>query len=416
MSTQLQKIALGDVAEIVSGGTPSTSNNSYWDGDLSWITPKDLSGYQFRYISKGERSITQEGLKNSSARLLPKDSVVFTTRAPIGYAAIASSTLATNQGFKSLVLKDGNDPRYFYYLLKNSKAYIEQFASGSTFKEISGSAFKRLEFFVPNKERQKEIADILSAFDDKIESNIRLNQKIDTFLGATFRLLYDAYSSDESFADIDRNDFLKSLRIDIVNTKSVSTTIGQIAEVVGGGTPSTKNADYFCTPQNGLPWITPKDLSGYSWKFISCGETNITKDGLSNSGAQMMPEGTVLFSSRAPIGYIAIASNPVTTNQGFKSLVPNKGYGTNFLFHLVKTITPVIESRASGSTFKEISGGALKETPITIPPADIAKKFEEFSLSFSLKQKLLWEQNKKLEQLKNIQIRQYFNGGSNASM
>lgn len=407
MTWQLK--TLGEVAEIVSGGTPSTSNVSYWDGDFSWITPKDLSGYPFRYISNGERSITEEGLKNSSARLLPKDSVVFTTRAPIGYAAIAKKALATNQGFKSLVLKEGHDPRFFYYLLKNNKSYIEQFASGSTFKEISANAFRKLEFLIPSPAEQKEIADNLSAFDEKIEFNINLHEKIEQFLSQVFMMVMTTPEGPSEH-------LFRCLGLEATKINLIEKNIDQIADVVGGGTPSTKESSNFCSPSSGIPWITPKDLSGYKWKYISGGEVDISELGLKNSGAKIMPKGTVLFSSRAPIGYVAISSNEVTTNQGFKSLVPNKGYGENFLYYLLKYMTPTIESRASGSTFKEISGGALKEVPIKVPDINVAMKLENFFAAFSLKQNLLHKQNQCLEGMKSSLIDFYFRGGKNASL
>ena len=99
-------------------------------------------------------------------------------------------------------------------------------------------------------------------------------------------------------------------------------TIDSIAEVIGGGTPSTKIESYFV--ENGIPWITPKDLSGYTYKYIERGSTDITDEALKNSSARLLPGGTILFSSRAPIGYITIAANPISTNQGFKSLIPKK--------------------------------------------------------------------------------------------
>ena len=119
MSFEWKTVKLSEVSKIVGGGTPSTTENSYWDGNIPWITPKDLSGHKDMYVSSGSRSITEIGLKNSSAKLLPRDTVLFTSRAPIGYIAIASQPVCTNQGFKNLVLNDGYDCRFFYYLLKH---------------------------------------------------------------------------------------------------------------------------------------------------------------------------------------------------------------------------------------------------------------------------------------------------------
>ena len=182
---KLKKI--DECAEVIGGGTPSTSNVEFWNGDIPWLTPKDLSGYSYRYIKKGERNISEEGLKKSSARLLPEGSVLFTSRAPIGYVAIAKNPVTTNQGFKSLVLKDNNVSEFFYYLLKNNKDYIESFSSGSTFKEISGGALKELKFNIPPPSEQKAIADILGSLDDKIELNRQMNKTLEDMAQAIFK-------------------------------------------------------------------------------------------------------------------------------------------------------------------------------------------------------------------------------------
>lgn len=157
--------------------------------------------------------------------------------------------------------------------------------------------------------------------------------------------------------------------------------LDDIAEVIGGGTPPTKKPEYFS--QDGIHWLTPKDLSGYSGKYISKGAIDISKEGLENSSAILMPAGTVLFTSRAPIGYIAIAKNEVTTNQGFKSLVPRDNMKTEYVYQSIKMLTPLIELRSSGSTFQEISGGEMKKIPILIPPFDLTCKFEDIVNPFN---------------------------------
>ena len=129
--------------------------------------------------------------------------------------------------------------------------------------------------------------------------------------------------------------------------------MGEIADVVGGGTPKTKDPSNF---DNGdIPWITPADLTGYTAKYIERGKRNISKKGLDGSAARMMPAGAVLFSSRAPIGYVAIAANPVCTNQGFKSFVPRAGVLPEYLYYYLKQAKPLADDLASGTTFKEVS-------------------------------------------------------------
>lgn len=181
------KVRVEEFANVIGGGTPSTSNASLWDGDVPWITPKDLSGYQLRYISRGERNITEEGLRRSSARLVPEKTVLLTTRAPVGYVAIAQNPLCTNQGFKNLIC----DPEkahyeFIYYLLKHNRELLESQATGSTYKELSAGRLRKIELRIPGTPVQRRIASILSAYDDLIENNLRRIK----LLEESARLLY----------------------------------------------------------------------------------------------------------------------------------------------------------------------------------------------------------------------------------
>ena len=167
---------LGDIGTIVGGATPSTKDSSNYDGNIAWITPKDLSNLNCRYISHGERMISQKGFDDCSCRMLPKNSILFSSRAPIGYVAIAQNALCTNQGFKSIIPNNEIvDSLFLYYLLVYYKPVIENMGSGTTFKEVSGSVMKALTVNIPNIDEQKRIAAILSSLDDKIELNRRIN-------------------------------------------------------------------------------------------------------------------------------------------------------------------------------------------------------------------------------------------------
>lgn len=139
MEDKWKESAIADIAEVVGGGTPSTKDDSNFGGSIPWLTPKDLSGYLYRYISHGERNITDKGLANSSARLLPANSVLLTTRAPVGYVAIAKNSVTTNQGFRSLVLRNGFNSEFVYYLLKANTEYLKNHASGTTVVALYGA-------------------------------------------------------------------------------------------------------------------------------------------------------------------------------------------------------------------------------------------------------------------------------------
>ena len=180
---------LGELGKIVGGATPSTKKfENYEGGTIPWITPKDLSGFLERYIAQGERNITEAGLRSCSAQLLPKHSVLFSSRAPIGYIAIAACEVCTNQGFKSIIPNNDVDYMFLYYLLKFKKGEIENMGSGTTFKEVSAGAMKNIQVRVPaEKSVQIKIAKILSSLDDKIELNNRINDNLEQQAAAIFR-------------------------------------------------------------------------------------------------------------------------------------------------------------------------------------------------------------------------------------
>lgn len=156
-----------------------------------------------------------------------------------------------------------------------------------------------------------------------------------------------------------------------------SVPIGQIADIVSGGTPPSKDERCFAQPGNGIPWLTPADLSGYKHQTISHGSRDLSEFGLQSCSAKQMPEGTVLFSSRAPIGYVAIAANPICTNQGFKSFVFPSPIDSRFAYYQLKHIKPIAEAVATGTTFKELSGSAASKLPFAIAPAAEQKRIAD---------------------------------------
>ncbi|MEM9276666.1 MAG: restriction endonuclease subunit S [Cyanobacteria bacterium P01_F01_bin.143] len=148
---------LGDLGIITSGGTPSTTKKRYWDGNIPWVTPADLTGWEGKYISRGRRFISEDGLEESSAYILPKGSILFSSRAPIGYVAIAENSIATNQGFKNLIPTQSLYSDYIFYYLKSSKQLAESYASGTTFLELSASKFAQIPIPLPPAKEQRLI-------------------------------------------------------------------------------------------------------------------------------------------------------------------------------------------------------------------------------------------------------------------
>lgn len=196
---------ISDIGTVVGGATPSTKKAEYYEGgNIAWITPKDLSTFSGRYIQRGEKSITETGLKSCSTQLLPQNTVLFSSRAPIGYVAIAANEVCTNQGFKSVIPNEVTDPLFLFYLLKYNKDKIEGMGSGTTFKEVSGNTMKNIVVKVPvDKEIQTKIASLLGSIDDKIEENERINKNLKwsqwTNIKDSIQYRYNAYNIEVRF-------------------------------------------------------------------------------------------------------------------------------------------------------------------------------------------------------------------------
>lgn len=190
--------------------------------------------------------------------------------------------------------------------------------------------------------------------------------------------------------------------------------LSNIGTIVSGGTPSTSNPEYYT--ENGIPWITPNDLSDNTSNiYIHHGERDITEAGLNNSSATLMPAGAVLLSTRAPIGYIAISESDVCTNQGFKSVVPNKGYSSAFIYFTLLDMLPHIHHLGSGTTFKEVSKESISSMKVIMPPQSIVKQFDEVAIPLLTKCKTIQEQNRTLSGLRNWLLPMLMNGQATIS-
>lgn len=176
---RLKKYRLGDIAEIINGSTPSTNYDDYYDGDIIWLTPKDLSNQNTKFIERGARNITLEGFNSCSTQMIPPYNILMSSRAPIGLLAINKNECCTNQGFKNLVFdKSICDVDYMYYYLKYHIAEIEALGSGTTFKEVSKAALQKFEISIPSLKEQQKAASILSALDKKISLNREINDNL----------------------------------------------------------------------------------------------------------------------------------------------------------------------------------------------------------------------------------------------
>ena len=271
----------------------------------------------------------------------------------ISIALLSGEDCIISSSYTVFEIKDKNHLDAEYLMLWFSRPEFDRYARyrshGSVREIFDWEEMCSVELPVPEISKQKEIVKAYRAITDRIELKRKINDNLEAQLSGVYHRFFDAPGN------------------------SVPGLISDLGEVVGGATPSTDNPEYFC--DDGIAWISPKDLTGTGLKFIYRGELCITESAYNSCSTKLMPAGTVLFTSRAPVGTVAIAMNDICTNQGFKSVIPKKEIGTAFVYYFLKENKQLIESHASGTTFMEVSGNVLKSIPAIVPKPEVASRF-----------------------------------------
>ena len=337
--------------------------------------------------------VGDETLERLSAHKLQTGDIVFGRKGAVErHAYISENENGWMQGSDCIRLRVKTasiNSRYlsYFFLTPQHRAFMISMCShGTTMASLNQKIIEMISVPMPDRKVQDKIVAILSLIDEKAKNNQEINDNLEQQAQALFQELF----------------------IENADPEWREGTISDLGTVVGGSTPSKSKPEYYT--EHGIAWITPKDLSVNKSKFITHGENDITELGLKNSSASIMPEGTVLFSSRAPIGYIAIAAGEVTTNQGFKSVIPRPAIGTPFVYYFLKNALPTIEGMASGSTFKEVSGSTMKIVPAFIPDDETLARFTEFCSPIFEQQQMLERQNQSLATLRDSLLPKLMSG------
>lgn len=303
-----------------------------------------------------------------------------------------------------ITAKQGYDIEYIYYNLKINLQYLKKIAQGSQTKFLTMQILDEFQVEDIHISEQKRVTEILKYIDCKIENNNKINQELELMA----KTIYDYWFLQFEFPNEDGMPYKSSggkmawneeLKREIPENWR-NGTLEDLGEIIAGGTPSTNHPEYYS--ENGIAWITPNDLSNSSDKYITHGERDISEIGLSNSSARLMPKGTVLLTSRAPIGYLAIAANDVCTNQGFKSIVPNGKFGSEFIYYTVENMIVYLKSLGTGSTFTEISKTVVARVKISIPEESVVKKFEDMVSGICAKRRVMEKENQELISLRDF--------------
>lgn len=342
---------ISDIGTVVGGATPSTKKpENYENGTIAWITPKDLSTFTGRYIQRGERNITEMGLKSCSTQLLPKDTVLFSSRAPIGYVAIATNEVCTNQGFKSAVPNENTDPLFLYYLLKYNKDKIEGMGSGTTFKEVSGNTMKNIVVSVPtDKKVQKRISSMLGSIDDKIEENERINNNLEQQVSILYQSWFEDFEITNGVCPEDWS----------------YQELSSIADIASGKRPPVKSN--VCNQETPVSIVGAASVMGFT------SEANHTDK--------------ILVTGRVGThGVVQRFNTPCWTSDNTLVITSPYYEFTNQILHRID-----YSSMNRGSTQPLITQGDMKKVVVLVPDENTLAKFEEFAGSLMVK----WEANNK---------------------
>ena len=294
------------------------------------------------------------------------------------------------------------DNKYLLAVLRSYEIqkFIYNTSVGDVIPHFKKQFFNKLLIPVPPMELQTKIGAFYYSISQKIENNNKINANLESQAQALFKSWFVDFTpfKDQPFVDSELGPIPQGWKVG---------KLGDLGEIVGGSTPSKSKPEYYTT--HGIAWLTPKDLSTSKAKFTSRGEIDITDEGYKSTSTKLMPRGSVLFSSRAPIGYLTIAKNEICTNQGFKSLVPN-GVGTGFVYYTLRHLTPQIENRATGSTFKEASATLMRSVETIVPPTSILNKFEELLRPILQFQEKKEEENQRLAALRDTLLPKLMSG------
>lgn len=335
---------ISDIGTVVGGATPSTKKaENYEGGNIAWITPKDLSTFSGRYIKRGERNITEIGLKSCSTQLLPKNTVLFSSRAPIGYVAIAANEVCTNQGFKSVVPNENTDPLFLFYLLKYNKDKIEGMGSGTTFKEVSGNTMKNITVNVPaDKGVQEKIATILGSIDDKIEENEQINNNLEQQAQAIYQQMF----------------------VDNPSSEWKEGTLSDIADITMGQSPSGSSYN-----KDGIGTIFFQGRAEFGFRFP-------TVRLFTTEPKRMACANDILMSVRAPVGDINVAHTDCCIGRGLAAIHSKTNHQSFVLYTMFSLKKQLDVFNGEGTVFGSINRNSLNEMPILIPSDEKLDEFE----------------------------------------
>lgn len=370
---------IGDIcSKITSGGTPKSTNSSFYNGDIPWLNTKEVN---FNRIFTTEKTITQDGYDNSATKWVPENSVIVAMYgATAGKSAISKIPLTTNQACCNLIVnKEIADYNFLYYHLFNSYNHLASLANGGAQQNLNANQIREYPIKLPPLPTQQKIAQILSSLDDKIELNNKINANLEQQAQALFK---------SWFIDNDR-----------------IVCLGSVIETTSGGTPSRKDESLY---ENGtICWVKSKELTG---SFITDSEEKINKKALEKSAAKLIPANSVMIAMYgATVGEYGIIQKEMACNQAICAILENKKYPFTYLFMLVKNEKQNLINMAIGSAQQNISQVIIKDIKVHSDLDKIANYHNTVKPVFD-KMLELNNENEKLSNLRDTLLPKLMNG------
>lgn len=392
------RAALGEVARVVGGATPRTGVPEYWGGDVHWATPKDLSSLETMTISATERRITGAGLRSCAAEVLPAGSVLLSSRAPIGYVAINSIPMATNQGFKSLIPDQRVlIPRFLAHWLRAHQTYLESLGTGATFKEISKAVVSRIAIPLPPLEEQRRIAEILDRADFLWHSH---DAQVALARALPGRALFGALGGAARYSVTERS----PARVNGWTWELLT----DVAVLATGHTPDRTRPDYW----NGdVSWLSLPEIRAHDGRVVDRLATRISQAGLANSSAVLLPAGTVCMSRTASVGFVTVLGQPMATSQDFHNWIPGPSILPGYLMEALRASRAEILRLCVGSVHKTLYQRIAQRLRVLLPPLSVQREIADVAQRSQALQVVLDRRADRLRRLREGVQQRAFNGG-----
>ena len=335
------KTALIDIVELIGGGTPKTSKAEYWGGNINWLSVKDFNN-ENRYVYSTEKTITEEGLNNSSTKLLKKDDIIISARGTVGELAMIPFPMAFNQSCYGIRAKEGIDSIFLYYLIKNSVRKLKAITHGSVFDTITRDTFANIEVAISDIKTQHRIAKMLADIDDKVENNQRINNNLEQQAQAIYQ---------QMFIDNARSDWAEG-------------TLSDIADITIGQSPSGSSYN-----EDGTGTIFFQGRAEFGFRFPSVRL-------YTTEPKRMARSNDTLMSVRAPVGDLNVAHTDCCIGRGLAAIHSKSNHQSFVLYTMFSLKKQLDVFNGEGTVFGSINRNSLNDMPILIPSDDILDEFE----------------------------------------